>query len=77
MDNLFLDMTDKTDDLRDIFLEVSDDGTVTERQREGPSKAPVDPSDAEATARAVRAVREDGLDDAVAGAEAGVDLATG
>lgn len=70
-------MTDDTDDLRDIFLEVSDDGTVTERQREGASKDPVDKTEAEASAEAVRSVREDGLDDAVAGAEAGVDVASG
>lgn len=69
-------MSEKTDDLRDIFLDVSDDGTVTEHQQEGASKAPVE-DDAAATAEAVRSLREDGLDDAVAGAEAGVDAATG
>jgi len=70
-------MSEKTDDLRDIFLDVSDDGTVTEHQREAASKDPVEDDDAAATAEAVRSLREDGLDDAVAGAEAGVDAATG
>jgi hypothetical protein len=68
-------MTDKTDALRDIFLEVSDDGTVTERQEERASKAPVGPDESEATAEAVRFVQEDGLDAAVEGAEA--NTATG
>jgi hypothetical protein len=68
-------MTDKTDALRDIFLEVSDDGTVTERQEERASKAPVGTDESEATAEAVRSVQEDGLDDAVEGAEA--NTATG
>jgi hypothetical protein len=66
-------MTDKTDELRDIFLDVSDTETVTERQVEGASKAPVEGDDADA----IRSVAEDGLDDAVDGAEVGVDAATG
>ena len=68
-------MTDKTDELRDIFLDVSEDGTVTERQDEGASKDPVDETTATAEEEA-RAGLEDGLDDAVAGADAR-DVATG
>lgn len=67
-------MTDKTGELRDIFLEVSDTGTVTERQVEGASKEPVED---EGAVDAIRSVAEDGLDDAVDGAEVGVDPATG
>lgn len=60
-------MTDKTGELREIFLDVSDDGTVTERQEEGPSKAPVEQRDAEVAATVAESAREDGLDDAVDG----------
>lgn len=67
-------MTDKTDELRDIFLDVSDTETVIERQVEGASKAPVEGDDA---ADAIRSVAEDGLEDAVDGAEVGVDTAAG
>ena len=67
-------MTDKTDELRDIFLDVSEDGTLTEHQDEGPSKDPVDASDA--TTEEALSGLEDGLDDAVAGAETS-DAATG
>lgn len=63
-------MADKTDELRDIFLQVSDEGTLTERQQEGPSKAPVGERDAEVAAAVVESTREDGLDDAVDGLEA-------
>jgi hypothetical protein len=69
-------MTEKTDDLRDIFVEVTDEQTITERQQEGASKDPVDAETAAAASQAARSVREDGLDDAVAGAEAGVDGAS-
>lgn len=60
-------MTDETDDLRAIFLEVSEDGTVTERQVEGPSKDPVEERDAAVAEQAAASALEDGLDDAVDG----------
>lgn len=58
----------KTDDLREIFMTVSEDGTVTERQEEGPSYEAVDKGAAEEVDDAVAAT-EDGLDDAIAGAD--------
>lgn len=64
-------MPDKTDELRNIFLDVSDDGTVTERQDEGASKAPVGERDAAVAAEAAESAREDGLDDAVDGVDTG------
>ncbi|MFB6219463.1 MAG: hypothetical protein ABEH77_09880 [Halobacteriaceae archaeon] len=61
-------MSTETDELRDIFLDVAGEETVTERQAEEPSREPVE--DAE-VAEAAELGREDGLADAVAGAEVG------
>lgn len=58
-------MTGKTDDLTDIFLEVAEGETLTEHQDEGPSRAPIEKSDAELEAAVARSTKEDGLDDAV------------
>lgn len=69
-------MTDKTDDLRDIFLDVADEETLTEHQEEGPSRDPIEDSDAELEAAVVRSTREDGLDDAVDGDYGDSDAAT-
>lgn len=56
-------MSSDTDDLRELFVEVTDEETVTEQRREGPSRDPIEEDDAEIVAAAT----EDGLDDAVAG----------
>ena len=69
-------MTQKTDDLTDIFLDVADGETLTERQQEGPSRDPIEESDAELEASVVRSTREDGLDDAVDGDLGGSGAAT-
>ncbi len=61
-------MTDeRTDDLRDIFLDVAEDGTFTERQEEGPSHDPIGEREAAIEAEVSRSARDDGLDDAVDG----------
>ena len=52
-------MTSDTDDLAAIFVDVSGTGTVTERQVETPSHAPIE-DDAE-----LPDLTEDGLEDAV------------
>lgn len=59
-------MTDeKTDDLRDIFLDVAEEATFTERQEEGPSRDPIGEREAAMEAEVSRSAREDGLEDAV------------
>lgn len=60
--------SEKTDDLREIFMTVSEDGTVTEPQEEGPSYEAVDEEAADDVADAVAAT-EDGLSDAIDGAD--------
>ena len=52
-------MTDQTDELASIFLEISGDGTLVERQEEAPSHAPIE------DANEVPDVTRDGLEDAV------------
>lgn len=62
-------MATNENSLTDIFLEVSDDGTITEYQESGPSHDPVE-GNAVAVEQEVRnTIRSDGLDDAVEGAE--------
>lgn len=55
-------MSTDTDDLREIFLDVAEDGTVTERQEESHSHDPLEDDELEAT---LNRAAEDGLDDAV------------
>lgn len=52
-------MTEHTDELAAIFLEVSGEATVTETQEEGHSHAPIEERNV------VPDVRRDGLEDAV------------
>lgn len=62
-------MSQKTAELKDLYLEVTGTETVTEAQEEQPSRDPLE-DDAVEMERAVTAVAaEDGLEDAVAGAE--------
>lgn len=58
-------MSTKTDDLKQIFMDVSDEATFTERQEEGPSRDPISDREAEIEAEVSAFAREDGLDDAV------------
>lgn len=57
-------MSDRTESLRRIFLEVSDDDTVTESQRRERSHEPIDAD--EEGPKPADSVR-DGLDDAIDG----------
>lgn len=68
-------MSDKTDALREIALNVAGDHTVTETQEETPSHDPVGEEEARIAAEASASARDDGLDDAVAGSDS--DAATG
>ena len=52
-------MTHDTDELAAIFVDVSGTGTVTERQEESPSHAPIEDD------HEVRDLTQDGLEDAV------------
>jgi len=69
-------MSTDTESLEELFVSVTGDETVTETQEQGPSRAPVDGEQAELEADVSSLVREDGLEDAVAGAETG-ETATG
>lgn len=62
-------MAEKTDSLREIFVDVAGETTVTESQREDVSHDPADPDDRRLEEAVASAVREDGLADAIAGAE--------
>lgn len=66
-------MSTQTDKLRDIFVEVAGEETVTDEQAEEPSREPVEEGDAELAAEAVEATRDDGLGDAVDGADVGTE----
>jgi len=58
------------DTLERIFVELSEDGTVTERQEEGHSHEPVGEETLAVEEDAI-ASTEDGLDDAVEGTDGG------
>lgn len=64
-------MSSSADDLRDLFVEITgEEATVTERQEE-PSRDPVDAEGTAVSEEVAAVLRDDGLDDAVAGTEAG------
>lgn len=58
-------MASNTDHLRDIFLDVAEDVTLTERQHEEPSRDPIEEGDAAIEADVWSATVNDGLEDAV------------
>lgn len=60
-----------TESLRDIYLEVAGEETITERQEEDTSRDPIDAGATELSAEVTQVLREDGLDDAVEGIDAG------
>lgn len=62
-------MATNTQSLRDLFLEVTDNETITESQEEGPSRDPIGASEAAVGEEVSTFLQEDGLDDAVEGAE--------
>ena len=64
-------MSTDTESLEELFVSVTGDETVTETQEESPSRDPVDREQAELEETVTSLVREDGLGDAVAGAETG------
>lgn len=58
-------MRKKTDTLRELYLEITDEETLTEPQEESPSRVPVDSVDAAVDEVVADIARHDGLDDAV------------
>lgn len=62
-------MSTKTDALRDLFMEVSDEQTLTESQEEGVSHDPIEWDDARIVDEVAAAAQDDGLADAIADAE--------
>jgi hypothetical protein len=63
-------MSAEPDALGDLYVAVTGEETVTESQREGPSRDPIDEETASVEEEVSRAVTEDGLDDTVEGIEA-------
>lgn len=62
-------MATNENSLTDIFLEVSEDGTITEHQVSGPSHDPIEDGTAALEREVRNTIQSDGLDDAVEGAE--------
>ena len=62
-------MSTDTESLRDIYLDVAGEETITESQEEEPSHDPIEEGESELEAEISSMLREDGLDDAVDGAE--------
>ncbi len=62
-------MSSKTASLQELYMEVTDETVLTESQEEGPSRDPIEDSVADIEQQVSQAAREDGLDDAVKGAE--------
>lgn len=58
-------MSAKTDSLRDIYLDVAGEETITERQQEDPSRDPIEGSVADLEREVRESARQDGLDEAV------------
>lgn len=67
-------MSRNTDPLRDIYLDVAGKETITEHQQDDRSRDPIEEEEAQLEAEVSSVAMEDGLDDAVAGAEVDVDI---
>ncbi|MFB6299664.1 MAG: hypothetical protein ABEH65_05325 [Halobacteriales archaeon] len=65
-------MSTDTSTLKDIYLDVAGDDTLTEAQEEGPSHDPIEEREAAMEQEVSDFVRKSGLDDAVDGAEVSV-----
>ncbi len=68
-DNHLTVMSAKTDSLKDIFINVAGDETLTESQEEDPSREPMDERDQSVENQVITAAKDDGLEDAVDGIE--------
>lgn len=69
-------MASNTESLREIFLDVAGEKTITERQETHHSRDSIDDGGVELERTVSATVLEDGLDDAVDGAEVEFDAGT-
>lgn len=70
-------MSSDPDALRDIFLDVTEEETVTESQEDDVSRDPIGDGDAQLEADISRFARDDGLEEAVDTDFGGSDIAVG
>lgn len=63
-------------DLSELFVDVTGETETTEEQEEGPSRDPID-EEVESVETVAESAKEDGLGDAVAGAEVDDSSSTG
>lgn len=64
-----MSMSVDTDSLRDLYLDVAGEEVLIEPQQEEPSHDPIEGPEAKLEADVSAVARQDGLDDAVRGAE--------
>lgn len=64
-----MSMSTETESLRDLYLDVAGEETITEQQEDGPSHDPIEATDTSVGEDVSAMVCEDGLTDAVDGAE--------
>lgn len=62
-------MAAETDSLRELYLDVAGDETLTDSQEESPSHAPIEETETELERMVSDVLRDDGLADAVDGSE--------
>jgi hypothetical protein len=62
-------MTADTDELRELYLDVTGEEGVTESQAEEPSHSPIEEREATLEREVSSVARQDGLEDAIRGAE--------
>ena len=62
-------MSTRTESLRNLYLEVTGEETITETQEEEPSRDPIGEGETELEQEVSTLLREDGLDDAVDGVD--------
>lgn len=63
-------MSTQVEALRDLYVELADEATLTEQQEDARSREPIDSAD-DPGGEVTQYVREDGLGDALEGSEAG------
>ena len=62
-------MSTKADELRDLYLDVADEATITESQEEDRNRDPLDATDEAIENEVAGYQRQDGLDEALEGSE--------
>lgn len=62
-------MSTKADELRDLYLDVADEATITESQEQDRNRDPLDATDEAIENEVADYQRQDGLDEALEGSE--------